>query len=151
MHQPIKTGIIGQGRSGWGIHAEFLRTVPDLYEIAAVADLIPERVTEAAKELGCKAYPDAESLIADPDVDLASTPDRSYNREPIEWETGSWDAPTAEANAGAGAPPPAGPTETFYRNLRGVLDGTAAPTVTLEQSRLRAAVMEGIRAVAGIA
>ena len=355
MSKPIKVGIIGQGRSGWGIHAAFLRTVPELYEIAAVADLIPERVAEAARELGCRAYHDAESLIADPNVelavvatynpthakyaemalragrhvvcekpfgltvadvdamvaaakeadrvlvsfqqrhyepdflkvkeicesgvlgdivrvricwhgfsrrwdwqtsrsmaggnlnnngphpldhalslfgdvmpdevwaeaggwlrsgdaeydlkfilkgkgrptveveltsvcvcaqerwlvcgtrgglhgttkrldwkwtdfsempvrplDLASTPDRSYNSETLEWETRSWEAPVAEVNAGAGAAPPSGPTETFYRNLRGVLDGTAAPTVTLRQSRLRAAVMERIRAAAGI-
>ena len=83
-------------------------------------------------------------------LDLASTPDRSYNSETLEWETRSWEAPVAEVNAGAGAAPPSGPTETFYRNLRGILDGTAAPTVTLRQSRLRAAVMERIRAAAGI-
>ena len=66
----IRVGIIGQGRSGWGIHAEFLRTVPELFKIVAVADLIPERVAQSAADLGCRAYPDAESLIADPDMDL---------------------------------------------------------------------------------
>ena len=70
MTSPIKVGIIGQGRSGWSIHAEFLRTVPELFKIEAVADLIPERVAQSAAELGCRAYHDAESLIADPDIDL---------------------------------------------------------------------------------
>ncbi len=67
---PIRVGIIGQGRSGWGIHADFLRKVPELFRVEAVADLIPERVAQSAAELGCRAYPDAESLIADPNLDL---------------------------------------------------------------------------------
>ena len=70
MSKPLRVGIAGLGRSGWGIHAAYLRTAPRLYRIAAVADLIPERVAQAAKELRCRAYPDAESLIADPDLDL---------------------------------------------------------------------------------
>ena len=73
----IRVGIIGQGRSGWGIHAEFLRTVPELFKIEAVADLIPERVAQSAADLGCRAYHDAESLIADPDIDLVVV--SSYN------------------------------------------------------------------------
>ena len=68
--KPIRVGIAGLGRSGWGIHAAYLRTAPRLFKIAAVADLIPERVAQAAAELRCRAYPDAESLIADPDLDL---------------------------------------------------------------------------------
>ena len=65
MSKPLRVGIAGLGRSGWGIHAAYLRTAPRLYKIAAVADLIPERVAQAAAELRCRAYPDAESLIAD--------------------------------------------------------------------------------------
>lgn len=352
--EPVKVGIIGQGRSGWSIHADFLRSVPELYRIAAVADLIPERVRQSASDLGCRAYPDAESLISDPDIDLvvvatynpthakyarmalragknvlcekpfglaaadvdamaadakaagkivlpfqqrhyekdfikvleicesgllgeivriricwhsfgrrwdwqtsramaggnlnnngphpldhaltlfgeaepevwaeaggylrsgdaeddlkfilrapgrptvevelssihaygqdrwyvcgtrgglhgdekhlewkwvdfskmpprpldlASTPDRSYNSETLEWQTGCWNAPTSEINPGAGAPPPTGPVEDFYRNLHKVLTEGAAPTVSLEQARLRVATMEKIRAAAGI-
>ena len=353
MSTPLRVGIIGQGRSGWSIHATFLRTVPELFTVGAVADLIPERVAQSAAELGCRAYPDAESLIADPDLDLvvvstfnpthakyatlalqsgkhvlcekpfgltvadvdmmaaaakasgkvlvpfqqrhyekdflkvkelcdsgvlgdvfhirlcwhgfgrrwdwqtsrafaggnlnnngphvldhamtlfgeaepevwaeaggylrsgdaedhlkfilhgkghptvevelanvwacgqerwnvcgtrgglhgtdkhldwkwvdfskmpprpldlAPTPDRSYNGEPLDWQTASWDAPSAEVNLGAGAPPPVGPTEEFYRNLHKVVTEGAAPTVSIEQARLRVATMEKIRAAAG--
>lgn len=354
MNKPVKVGIIGLGRSGWGIHATFLKTVPELYEITAVADLIPERVTQAAAEIGCRAYPDAESLIADSEIelvvvatynpthakyaldalntghhvlcekpfglsvsdvdamvdaaraagkviapfqqrhyekdfqkvlevcrsgvigdivrvrlcwhsfgrrwdwqtsramaggnlnnngphpldhalslfgeeephvwaeaggylrsgdaeddlkvvlsgaghptvefelssvwaygqerwtvcgtrgglhgtdkhlewkwtdfskmplrplDLSSTPDRSYNKETVEWQSACWDAPKTDVNLGAGAPPPVGPTEEFYRNFRKVLDGTASPTISLKQARLRMATMEKIRTAAGI-
>ena len=65
MSTPLRVGIAGLGRSGWGIHASYLRTAPELFRIEAVADLIPERVAQAAAELRCRAYPDAESLIAD--------------------------------------------------------------------------------------
>lgn len=355
MNKPIRVGIAGQGRSGWDIHANFLRTVPELFKIVAVADLIPERAGQSAAELGCRAYMDAESLIADPDIDLvvvstynfshakyaemalragkhvlcekpfgltvadvdamaaaarasgrmvlpfqqrhyeedflkvmelcksgvigdvfhirlcwhsfgrrwdwqtarsmaggnlnnngphpldhaltlfgdvapdsvwaeaggylrsgdaedhlkfilqgrghptvevelsnvwacaqerwnvcgtrgglhgggkhlewkwvdfakmpqrpldlASTPDRSYNSETLDWQTGVWDAASSEVNLGAGAPPPLGTTEQFYRNLFNVLTEGAAPTVTLEQARLRVATMERIREAAGI-
>ena len=351
----IRVGIIGQGRSGWSIHAAFLRTVPELFKIEAVADLIPERVAQAAADLGCRAYHDAESLIADPNLDLIvvstynathakyaemallagkhvlcekpfgltvadvdamdaaakktgrivvpfqqrhceddylkvkevcesgiigdvfriricwhgfgrrwdwqtsrsmaggnlnnngphlldhaislfgdvlpekvwaeaggylrsgdaeddlkfilqgkgrptveaelanvwaygqdrwtvcgtrgglhgtekhlewkwvdfskmpprpldlrSTPDRSYNGERLDWQTASWNDASSEANLGAGAPPPVGPTEKFYRNLYKVLTEGAAPTLSLEQARIRVATMEMIRAAAGI-
>ena len=352
---PLRVGIAGLGRSGWGIHASYLRTAPALYSIAAVADLIPDRVAQAAAELGCRAHPDAESLIADPDLDLvvvatynpthakyaemalragkhvlcekpfglmvadvdamaaaakvsgrvlvpfqqrhyekdflkvkeicesgligdvfrirlcwhafgrrwdwqtsramaggnlnnngphvgdqavtlfgdilpdkvwaetggylrsgdaeddlkfilqgagrptvevelanvwaygqerwtvcgtrgglhgsdkhlewkwvdfdampprpldfASTPDRSYNGETLEWRTGSWDAEPSPANLGAGAPPPPAPTIEFYENLYRVITEGAAPTIDLEQARRRVATMEMIRAAAGI-
>ena len=67
---PIRVGIIGLGRSGWDIHVKYLHTIPDLFTIAAVADTIVDRADAAAAELGCRAYHDAESLIADPGLDL---------------------------------------------------------------------------------
>jgi len=352
MGKILRVGIIGLGRSGWDIHATFLRTVPELFKVEAVADLIPDRVAEAAAALGCRAYPDAESLItadgidlvvvstyngthakyaqmalragknvlcekpfgltaadvdamaaaareasrivmpfqqrhyeedfqkvreicassilgdiirirlcwhsfnrrwdwqtsramdggnlnnngphlvdhamtlfgeAEPDVwaesggylrsgdaeddlkfifsgkghptveaelsncwacgqerwtvcgtrgglhgsdkhlewkwvdfskmpprplVLASTPDRSYNSEALDWQTGRWDAPTAEANLGAGAPPPPTITRQYYENLYKVLTEGAAPTISLQQARLRLLAMEKIRAAA---
>lgn len=81
----IRVGIIGQGRSGWGIHAKFLRTVPERFQIVAVADLIPERVAQSARDLGCKAYPNAESLIADPDIDLVVV--STYNHTHAKYAT----------------------------------------------------------------
>lgn len=67
---PICVGIIGQGRSGWDIHVKYLSKVPELFTIGAVADIIADRADQSAAEIGCRAYHDAESLIADPDIDL---------------------------------------------------------------------------------
>jgi scyllo-inositol 2-dehydrogenase (NADP+) len=66
----VKVGIAGLGRSGWGIHARILRTVPDLFKIVAVFDADPKRLEEANKDFGCKTYSDFKSLIADKDVEL---------------------------------------------------------------------------------
>jgi scyllo-inositol 2-dehydrogenase (NADP+) len=52
----IKVGIAGQGRSGFEIHARWLRTVPHQYQIVAVADLLPERRKQAQQEFGCRVY-----------------------------------------------------------------------------------------------
>jgi len=67
---PIQVGIIGQGRSGWGIHAGIMRKLPELFQVAAVTDAIPERLRESAEALGCRAAPDAAALVADPRLDL---------------------------------------------------------------------------------
>ena len=66
----VKVGIAGLGRSGWGIHARILRTVTDLFKVAAVFDADPKRLEEANKDFGCKTYTDFKSLIADKDVEL---------------------------------------------------------------------------------
>jgi len=68
--QPIKVGILGLGRSGWGIHRSIIRTIPEEYEIVAVTDAIPDRLAQSAEEVGCRAYDDVESLLADADVEL---------------------------------------------------------------------------------
>jgi predicted dehydrogenase len=66
----IKVGIAGQGRSGWGIHAAWLRKEPSRYRVVAVADGNEEYRAQAARELGCRAYEGPEGLLADPEVEL---------------------------------------------------------------------------------
>ena len=66
----VKVGIAGLGRSGWGIHARILRTVKDLFQVAAVFDADPKRLEEANKDFGCKTYADFKTMIADKDVEL---------------------------------------------------------------------------------
>jgi predicted dehydrogenase len=61
----LRVGVLGQGRSGYGIHCKWLRTVPHQYEIVAVADELPERRAEARTELGALAYKDYRELLAD--------------------------------------------------------------------------------------
>ena len=38
----LRIGIIGQGRSGRNIHAEYLKTVPEKFKIVAVSDYLKE-------------------------------------------------------------------------------------------------------------
>ncbi len=75
---PIRVGIIGQGRSGWSIHAMGLRQMPEQYQIVAVADLLAARRREAEETLGCRAYAAYSDLIADPDVELVVVAPPSY-------------------------------------------------------------------------
>jgi predicted dehydrogenase len=71
-------GIIGLGRSGWSIHAQGLKHLPDQYEIVAVADLIEARRREAEQELDCRAYASYADLLADPEVELVVVAPPSY-------------------------------------------------------------------------
>ncbi|MFW6146363.1 MAG: Gfo/Idh/MocA family protein [Planctomycetota bacterium] len=66
----INVAIAGQGRSGYDIHARWLREATDRYRIVAVADLMGVRRKEAVAAFGCKAYPNAEAMLAHDDVDL---------------------------------------------------------------------------------
>jgi len=66
----IRVGIAGQGRSGYDIHARWLRQAPKQYEIVAVADAMPARRAQAKKELGCRTYEDYADLAADREIDL---------------------------------------------------------------------------------
>ncbi len=65
-----RVGIAGQGRSGFDIHAAWLRKAAAQYKIVAVADNLSERREQAAKELGCRTYVDYHELIADKELDL---------------------------------------------------------------------------------
>lgn len=74
---PVKVGIIGLGRSGWGIHAAMIRTIPDMFQVVAVHDRLAERMEQTAKDLSCRAAASVESLIGDPEVELVVV--ASYN------------------------------------------------------------------------
>lgn len=67
---PIKTGIAGLGRSGWGIHYKALQNLADQFEIAAVFDTDAKRLEESAGEIGCKGYGDYDEMLADDNIEL---------------------------------------------------------------------------------
>jgi predicted dehydrogenase len=67
---PVKVGILGLGRSGWGIHASMIKTIPEMYQIVTVYDLIESRLEQVATDLGCRAAKDEADLINDPEVEL---------------------------------------------------------------------------------
>lgn len=66
----IRVGILGQGRSGYGIHATWLRNEQNRFKVVAVADLVPERTQECVEAFGAKAYSDYETLLADKTLNL---------------------------------------------------------------------------------
>ncbi|HPD13706.1 MAG TPA: Gfo/Idh/MocA family oxidoreductase [Planctomycetota bacterium] len=65
----IRVGIIGQGRSGYDIHARHLRT-DRRYRIVAVVDPLADRRAQAEQEFGAAAYDDRRALLKRTDLDL---------------------------------------------------------------------------------
>ncbi|RAP75967.1 Gfo/Idh/MocA family protein [Paenibacillus montanisoli] len=82
----LKVGIIGQGRSGRDIHGLTLAQLPDHYQIAAIADSLPERQQLAEKEFGCKAYATWQEMVANEELDLVVNASPSHQHVPISLE-----------------------------------------------------------------
>ena len=75
---PIRIGLVGIGRAGWGMHAPEIEKNIDKATFVAACDIIPERAEAMQKRFpGCKAYTDIDALIADPNVELVSIATRS--------------------------------------------------------------------------
>lgn len=77
---PVRVGVVGLGRSGWGIHCAYLAKAHN-FELVAVADPMEERRREAIESLGvARAYESPEELFADDDVELVviATPSFSH-------------------------------------------------------------------------
>lgn len=86
--QRIRVGIIGQGRSGRNIHADYLKNVPEMYEIVAVSDLLADRGERAVKEMNCLAYQDYREMLNNRDLklDLVINASFSHFHAPISKE-----------------------------------------------------------------
>ena len=67
---PIRVGIAGLGRSGWGIHANAIADLAGQFSVVAVCDLLPARQEEARERFGCRAYAEYAHLVADDGVEL---------------------------------------------------------------------------------
>ncbi len=78
----IRAGIIGQGRSGWGIHGEYLLT-DRRYTVVAATDRLPDRRAFAEKAYGCDVYADYRKLLARDDLDLVVNASLSHQHPPI--------------------------------------------------------------------
>ena len=76
MNQPIRVGIAGLGRSGWGIHAQGCAAMPDQFQVVAAMDFEAERRADAQKQFDARTYDSFDGLVADPNVELVivSTP-----------------------------------------------------------------------------
>lgn len=77
MSNPIRLGIVGLGRAGWGMHTNELAGKEDKYKFVAACDIIPERVEKMKEKYGCKGYDNIDNLIADPDVEIVDIATRS--------------------------------------------------------------------------
>lgn len=76
---PIKLGIVGIGRAGWGMHTRELADRQDEFEIVAACDVIEERRDKMAEAYGCATYEKVEDLIADPNVEMVDIATRSID------------------------------------------------------------------------
>ncbi|HUW55887.1 MAG TPA: Gfo/Idh/MocA family oxidoreductase [Planctomycetota bacterium] len=81
----VRVGIAGQGRSGYDIHARWLREAPGQYRIVAVADEMTERRREAVEAFDCRAYRTWQELVRDDEVELFvnSLPSRLHPKATI--------------------------------------------------------------------
>ncbi len=75
----LRVGIIGQGRSGRNIHAEYLKTQPEKFKIVAVSDMIPDRCQRAEQEYGCKSYLNYKDMLADKSLELDFVVNSSFS------------------------------------------------------------------------
>lgn len=80
MDKLIKVGIAGFGRSGYGIHANYLKHDQARFKVVAVADADPERRADAVREFGAAVYGDYQEMLAQADFDLFvnATPSRFH-------------------------------------------------------------------------
>jgi predicted dehydrogenase len=80
---PLRVGILGQGRSGWHIHAHLVRQLPELFTLAAVADPLRARREEAIQATGCAAHADYRDLLKRTDLDLIVNALSSQHHVPV--------------------------------------------------------------------
>lgn len=83
MSKVIKVGIIGQGRSGYNIHAAAMKTMPEKYRIVAVSDMDESYRQRAIEEFGCEAYSDYKQLLDRKDIDLIVNASPSHLHVPL--------------------------------------------------------------------
>lgn len=78
-NDPIRVGIIGLGRAGWGMHCTELAGKENRFRIVAGCDLLKDRRDRLADKYGCRTYRRAEDLVADPNVELVTVATRSID------------------------------------------------------------------------
>ena len=77
IHQPVRIGLVGLGRAGWGMHCSELESRKDKFQIIAACDVEPERRNRMQQRYGCKTYACLADLLADPQVELVDIATRS--------------------------------------------------------------------------
>ena len=77
MSEPIRLGLVGVGRAGWGMHCPEVANKTDMFKFVAACDIIPERRDKMKESYGCKTYDDIHKLVLDPDVEIVDIATRS--------------------------------------------------------------------------
>lgn len=76
---PIRLGIVGLGRAGWGMHCGELKGRETKFQIVAACDPIQERRDLLAETYGAKTYATVEELIKDPNVEMVDVANRQQD------------------------------------------------------------------------
>ena len=71
VSQPVKVGIVGLGRAGWGMIYKEVAERSDLAVVAG-ADVLAERTAELQAACGATPYSSLDGLLADPEVELVA-------------------------------------------------------------------------------
>jgi len=80
---PIRVGIVGLGRAGWGMHCGELDRRRQTFRIVAGCDVEASRLERIAHRYpGCATYPRLEGMLVDPHVELVSIATRSPDHVP---------------------------------------------------------------------
>ncbi|MCX5682404.1 MAG: Gfo/Idh/MocA family oxidoreductase [Planctomycetota bacterium] len=76
---PIRLGLLGLGRAGWGMHCEELKGKENLFRFVAACDPMADRRKMMADKYGCRTYERIEDLLADPEVEVVDVATRSLD------------------------------------------------------------------------
>ncbi len=81
---PIVTGIIGFGRSGFGIHAKAIADMPEKYTVGAIYDPLSDRRQHEAFPQA-KACASIEEVLSDPSIEMVvvASPNKYHARHAI--------------------------------------------------------------------
>lgn len=78
----LRVAIIGQGRSGYQIHASHIAALPHMFKVVAATDPWKNRRDRAAREFKCDVYKDYKPLLERDDFDLVVNGSPSQFRVP---------------------------------------------------------------------
>ncbi len=90
---PVRVGIVGLGRAGWGMHGPELEQLSHLFHVVAVCDPLKERRDLAVARYHCQAYRRLQDLLADHTVelvDIATGSDCHLDQALVALGTGKW-------------------------------------------------------------
>jgi predicted dehydrogenase len=76
---PIRLGLLGLGRAGWGMHCPELAGKEDKFRFVAACDPMADRRKQMADKYGCRTYERVEDLLADPEVEMVDIATRSLD------------------------------------------------------------------------